>query len=86
VKFADACGGAGFRCERPEQVKPALAAAFATDGPALVEAVVDPFEPPRPAQIKAAQALRMAESLAGGEPNGSRIALTLFRDKVKEFF
>jgi pyruvate dehydrogenase (quinone)/pyruvate oxidase len=55
------------------------------DGPALVEAIVDPFEPPMPARIKAKQALHMAESLARGEPNRGRIALTLFRDKVSDF-
>ena len=54
------------------------------DGPALVEATVDPFEPPMPARVKAKQALHMAESLARGEPNRGRIALTLFRDKVSD--
>ena len=37
-----------------------------------------------PARIKAKQALHMAESLARGEPNRGRIALTLFRDKVSD--
>jgi len=54
------------------------------DGPALVEAVVDPFEPPMPARVTTKQALRMAEALARGEPNRGRIALTLFRDKVSD--
>ena len=45
----------------------------------------DPFEPPMPARIKAKQALHMAESLARGEANRGRIALTLFRDKVSDF-
>jgi hypothetical protein len=31
------------------------------------------------------QALHMAESLAKGQPNRGRIALTLFRDKVHDF-
>ena len=31
VKFAEACGGVGFRCERPEEVRPALEAAFAVE-------------------------------------------------------
>jgi pyruvate dehydrogenase (quinone) len=85
VKFAEACGGIGFRCERPEEVRSALEAMLLADGPALCEAIVDPFEPPMPARVKAKQALRMAESLARGEPNRSRIALTLFRDKVSDF-
>jgi pyruvate dehydrogenase (quinone)/pyruvate oxidase len=86
VKFAQACGGSGFRCEKPDEVRPALEAAFATKGPALVEAVVDPFEPPQPARATFTQGLYMAESLARGEPHRGRIALTLFRDKMKEWF
>ena len=85
VKFAEACGGIGFRCEKPDEVRPALEAMMLADGPALCEAVVDPFEPPMPARIKAKQALHMAEALARGEPNRGRIALTLFRDKVSDF-
>jgi pyruvate dehydrogenase (quinone) len=85
VRFAEACGGIGFRCEKPDEVRPALEAMMLADGPAICEAVVDPFEPPMPARIKAKQALRMAEALSRGEPNRGRIALTLFRDKISDF-
>jgi pyruvate dehydrogenase (quinone)/pyruvate oxidase len=84
VGFARACGGAGFRCERPEEARSVLDAMLRADGPALCEAVVDPFEPPMPARITAKQALHMAESLAKGQPNRGRIALTLFRDKLHD--
>jgi pyruvate dehydrogenase (quinone) len=84
VRFAEACGGIGFRCERPDEVRSALEAMMLAEGPALCEAVVDPFEPPWPARIKTKQALHMAEALAKGEPNRGRIALTLFRDKVHD--
>jgi len=84
VKFAEACGAIGFRCERLDEVHSALEAMMLADGPALCEAIVDPFEPPMPARVKAKQALHMAESLARGEPNRGRIALTLFRDKVSD--
>jgi pyruvate dehydrogenase (quinone) len=86
VKFAEACGGVGFRCRAPGEVRPAIEAAFAAKGPAIVEAVVDPFEPPTPARIGAKQALHLAESLARGEPHRGKIASTLFRDKIKELF
>ena len=46
VAFAKACGADGFRCETPEQIEPALRAAFSAPGPALVEAVVDAGEKP----------------------------------------
>jgi pyruvate dehydrogenase (quinone) len=85
VKFAEACGGVGFRCEKPDEVRPALEAALAENRPALVEAVVDPFEPPMPARITLKDAMNMAKSLARGEPNRGRIALTLFRNKVRDF-
>jgi pyruvate dehydrogenase (quinone) len=84
VRFAEACGGIGFRCERPDEVRGALEAMMLADGPALCEAIVDPFEPPMPPKVKTAQALHMAEALARGEPNRGRIALTLFRDKVTD--
>jgi pyruvate dehydrogenase (quinone)/pyruvate oxidase len=84
VKFAEACGGIGFRCERPDEARSALEAMMLADGPALCEAVVDPFEPPMPARVKVKQAVHMAEALARGEPNRGRIALTLFRDKVDD--
>jgi thiamine pyrophosphate-dependent acetolactate synthase large subunit-like protein len=84
VKFAEACGGLGFRCERPEEVRPTLEAAFAVNKPAIIEAIVDPFEPPMPAQATPQQALRLAESLVRGQPDGGKIISSIFKDKVKE--
>jgi pyruvate dehydrogenase (quinone) len=84
VRFAEACGGIGFRCDRSSDVRSALEAMLLADRAALCEAVVDPFEPPMPARVKVNQALHMAEALARGEPNRGRIALTLFRDKVSD--
>ena len=53
-------------------------------GPVLIEAVVDQFTPPMPAKIKAAQALKLAQALARGEPNRIKIALTNAHDTVRE--
>jgi pyruvate dehydrogenase (quinone) len=90
VRVAEACGGLGYRCEKPKEARSTLEEALRTARkrrrPALVEAVVDPFEPPHPASVKLDQALNMAKSLARGEPNRGRIALTLFRDKVHDLF
>lgn len=85
VKVAEARGATGFRVEEPGKVGEVFDRAFATDGPVLIEAVIDPFEPPMPAQIELGQALHMAEALARGEPNRVRVAETLFRDKVTDF-
>jgi thiamine pyrophosphate-dependent acetolactate synthase large subunit-like protein len=86
VKVAEACGVAGFRCEKPGEVRSALASALRHDGPALVEAVVDPNEAPMPASVKPKQALHMAEALARGTPHRGKIALTLFRTKIRDYF
>jgi pyruvate dehydrogenase (quinone) len=86
AKYAEACGGVGFTVERPEEIRPALQKAMATGKPAIVEVVVDPNEPPMPPKISATQALHFAEALAKGQPEGGKIALTIFRDKLNELF
>ena len=82
--FARACGAAGFTVEDPAECGSILDLALRTPGPVVVEAVVDPFEPPMPPKIKPQQALHLAESLAKGEPNRKEIALTVLANKVKE--
>jgi pyruvate dehydrogenase (quinone) len=84
VKFAEACGGVGVRCEKPEEVRPALEAAFASRKPALIEAVVDPFEPPMPPRATPQQVLHFAESLARGEPDRGKIIATVLKDQLRE--
>ena len=81
---AHACGGAGFSVEDPRQCGVVVEEFLNAPGPALLEATVDPFEPPLPAKISAEQALKFAESLARGEPNRKKIALTAISDKVRE--
>jgi pyruvate dehydrogenase (quinone) len=82
--FARACGGSGFTVDDPAQCGAVLEQALATPGPALVEAVVDPFEPPLPAKITLEQAAMFAKALVRGEPNREKIALTVLGDKVRE--
>ena len=84
VAIARACGGHGFRIEDPENCAETIAQALATPGPVLIEAVVDPNEPPMPARIKAKQALHLAESMAKGTPQRMKIATTIAEDVVRE--
>src|SRR5438067_6151051 len=84
VRFAEACGGRGVRIEDPALCGEQLHEALAGDGPVIVEAVVDPFEPPLTPKVKPEEAVHMAEALARGEPNRERIALTMFRDTLDE--
>ena len=83
-EVAHACGGAGFTVEDPADCGRTVEEFLAVPGPAVLQAVVDPFEPPLPGKISADQALKFAESLARGEPNRSKIALTVLRDRVRE--
>jgi len=82
--FARACGATGFSVADPKQCGGVLEQAFATPGPVIVEATVDPFEPPMPPKISVDQATKFAEALAKGTPNRNKIALTVLADKVRE--
>ncbi|MDP9267933.1 MAG: thiamine pyrophosphate-binding protein [Acidobacteriota bacterium] len=82
--FARACGGAGFTIDDPKHCGAVIEQALNTPGPVIIEAVVDPFEPPMPPKITMDQAAKFAESLIKGEPNRKEIALTVFGDKVRE--
>jgi pyruvate dehydrogenase (quinone)/pyruvate oxidase len=82
--YARACGGTGFTVEDPEDCGRTLEEALRTPGPVIVQAVVDPHEPPLPPKIRARQAAHFAESLARGTPHRGKIALTIASDKVRE--
>jgi len=82
--FARACGGVGITVEDPADCGNVVEQALATPGPVLVEAIVDPHVPPMPPKISLEQAAHFAEWLAKGTPNASKIAWTVFTDKVKE--
>jgi pyruvate dehydrogenase (quinone)/pyruvate oxidase len=82
--FAQACGGTGYTVEDPADCGRILDSALAVDGPVIIEAVVDPYEPPLPAHITLEQAAKFAESLIKGEPDRTKIAITVLEDRVKE--
>jgi pyruvate dehydrogenase (quinone) len=84
VKLAEAFGVKGLKLERPEDCDGVFKEAFAHNGPVIIEATVDPFEPPMPAKINMKQAAHFAEALARGEPHGIDIAITVTKDKLRE--
>lgn len=84
AKFAEACGGKGYRLENPEDCGAVLDEALAYDGPVIVDAIVDGQEPPMPAKIEYDQAKQFAISLARGEKYRSKIVKTIAKDRVKE--
>lgn len=81
---AQACGGTGLTVDDAADCGSIIDQAFQTPGPVLVQAIVDPFEPPMPANITMSQAAKFAESLARGEPNRVKIAMTALSDRVRE--
>ncbi|HXD48213.1 MAG TPA: thiamine pyrophosphate-dependent enzyme [Gemmatimonadaceae bacterium] len=82
--YAKACGAAGFTIEHPKDAEKTLKAALKHRGPAVVQAVVDPNEPPMPGKITTKQALHFAKALARGEKDRLKIIKTVVEDKVRE--
>lgn len=82
--FARACGAGGFTIEKPEEAEAVLREALQYDGPAVVQAVVDPNEPPLPGNITMKQALKFAEALLRGEKARWKIIKTVVKDKIRE--
>ena len=82
--FAKACGGRGYCIEDPATCGDILDLALHDPGPVLIEAIVDPHEPPLPPKISFQQAEKFAEALARGTPHRGRIALTVLADRVRE--
>lgn len=84
VGVARAFGAQAYAVDDPEKCGDVVAQALATPGPVVVEAVVDPNEPPMPGRIKPKQALHFAQSLAKGTPERMKIAGTVMEDRIRE--
>jgi pyruvate dehydrogenase (quinone) len=81
---AQACGVAGYSVEDPHLVKAVLSEAFHHAGPALVEAVVDPNEPPLPGKITTDQAWQFVKAMAKGQKDRWEIVKTVVENKIRE--
>lgn len=84
VMVAEACGVKGFRIDDPAQCGATLDEAFAMAGPVLIEAVVDPDEPPLPPKIGLGDAVNFGKALLRGQKDRGRLIATLARDAVRE--
>jgi pyruvate dehydrogenase (quinone)/pyruvate oxidase len=81
---ARACGAKAFHLDNPKDCESVLREALGHNGPALVEAVVDPLEPPMPGHITMEQAGKFAKALLRGESERGKIMKTLLVDKIHE--
>ena len=88
ARFAEDCGGIGYTIKEPNEVKSTMKMAMnkTTRKPTIIEAYVDPFEPPMPPKTDPEFARNMAESFAKGQPYAKRIGLTLYRNQVTSTF
>lgn len=84
AKIAEGFGAAGFTLEDPKDAERVLRLALGTSGPAIVQAVVDPNEPPLPGNVTTEQALNFAESLAKGQKDRFKIIKTVLEDRIRE--
>ena len=85
AKIAEACGGIGFTIKEYDEIKPIMKKAMSdntTRKPTIIEAYVDPFEPPMPPKIEPEFVQNMAESFAKGQPYAKRIGLTMYRNRM----
>jgi pyruvate dehydrogenase (quinone) len=81
-QVATACGASGIRVERADELEAAVQAALEHPGPALVDCIVNPHEPPLPGKIEFTQAKGFAEAFLRGQPDKFAVAKTLIRDQV----
>ena len=86
VKFAEACGGKGYAIKEPDEINSIMEQAMKMEKdrrkPVIIEASVDPFEPPMPPKVEMEFVTNLAESFVKGQPYARRIGLTLFRNQV----
>ena len=84
VTIAQGAGLDAIQIDDPASCGSQLDSVITRTEPVLIEAIVDPYTPPMPAKVKASQALKLAEALARGEPNRTKIVLTNTHDRVRE--
>ena len=80
--WARSCGAFGAKVTEPDGVLPAVEAALAHPGPALVDCDVNPNEPPMPGKVSYEQAKNFAEAFLRGQPHKLATLATIARDKI----
>jgi thiamine pyrophosphate-dependent acetolactate synthase large subunit-like protein len=83
VKVAEACGFRAWRVTSPDQSVPSVEAALAHDGPALIEAIVDPNEPLLPPKRREKYLKNLEKVLSEGAPGADQIREKLGQDPAR---
>lgn len=79
---AKALGGIGYRISRPEEIDGVLDAAFADEGPVIIEAVVDAYEPMMPPRMPEDYRRNMKKAL-NETPGRAQIEANLAQQPLK---
>ena len=85
ARFAQSIGLKGIHVERPEEIAAAWDEAFSADRPVVIDAIVDPNEPPLPPHITIKQAKAFASAIVKGDPDAVSIAAQSLKEKIDEF-
>lgn len=79
---AEAMGGIGYSVSRPEEVGAVIDEAFATEGPVVIEAVVDPYEPMMPPKMPPDYAENFRKAL-GNTPGQEEIRKNIAEEPLR---
>jgi len=85
AQYAESVGLHGIRMERPEDVGPGWDAAFASDRPVVVDALVDPNISQLPPHISFEQAHNLFSALAKGDPDESGVIAESIKSLLASF-
>lgn len=82
AKAAEAMGGRGFSITRHDEIEDVLDRALSTDGPVVIEAVVDPYEPMMPPKMPPDYAKNFRKALPE-TPHHERIEANTMEEPLK---
>ncbi|MEI9425025.1 thiamine pyrophosphate-binding protein [Mesorhizobium sp. Cs1299R1N1] len=82
AKAAEAMGASGFHIERADQIETVLDKAFATEGPVVIEALVDAYEPLMPPRMSSDYSKNFRQALPQ-TPGHERIEENIGREPAK---
>jgi pyruvate dehydrogenase (quinone) len=85
ASWARQIGLEGIRVEKPEEIEPAWDRALSAGRPAVIDAIVDPNEPPLPPHITMEQAKMFAASILHGDEDRLQLIKESAKQKAGEF-
>ena len=84
--FALSCGVAGYSLDSPADVEKTIRQALSIQGPALIDALIDPYEAPMPGHVTSEQAWHFAEAMLRGDKDRWNIIKTVVKNQIRRVF